>query len=232
MGVGTSGLGRQSIGVLSAAIGLVALRNPSNFWVGVVSMMVAFWLISGLTLGLGSLGRERMGWWVFAAGIAASLALSFGPWSDTNQRAAWPNPWTWSARSERLQPASRLLAGMIPIVRPQAQAVISWREPSGVLTTRLEVTGSFDRLDGLDPVRDQMARIAARMPIRAGVPGPETQTQRAIDALESSLSMADYQTVGHLLLALLFGSLLRWSVHLAAVRPALTCGTALPGSSF
>jgi hypothetical protein len=218
MGVGTSRLGRHGLGIVSVAVGVAALKTPSAFWVGVVVMLTAFWMLSGLTLGYAASGRGRAAWWGFTAAAAGCLMVSFGPWSDAERRSAWPDPWDSPSRSARLQPVSRVLTALLPLVRPQIRAEIRLAGDPRAVSTTLEVVGPFDRLEGLDPVRDRVAQLAPRLPL--GGATPSERARLALDAATSSLSMSDYQAIGHMLAALGLGAIVALGVRLSAAGHA------------
>jgi hypothetical protein len=205
---------------LTVLVGLAALRAPGSFGLGVVATLAVAWLLVGLGRLAAGDAPARVFWAGFLLMAGASLAVSFGPWSDARQRRAWPDAATRAGMTRDTQPVTRLLVGLLPVLRPQAEAVITWGGTDGVATT-LRIVAPFDGVDGLDPLRDQVGRLAARLPM----PVPEAQrARRAADLVMTSLSMADYQAIGHVLAALGLGALaglgLRlWSVGRAVAGP-------------
>ncbi len=205
----STSVGRLMLAVLTAGLGVAALRDPSPFWVGVVATISALWISVAVGRTTASRGSERLFWSGFAAISAGAILVSFGPWSDQSSRARWPDPARWPERSKALLPTTRLLVQLMPLVRPNATAVLTWENPDDVRST-LTLTSDFESLEGQDALRDEVARIAARAPLAPAVGrghGGLSRAQRATALLENSLSMADYQAVGHLLGALVLGGL-------------------------
>ncbi|GIW86510.1 MAG: hypothetical protein KatS3mg108_0834 [Isosphaeraceae bacterium] len=227
MSIGVSRLGLHGLVIATAALGLFALKSPGGFWLGAVAMLTAGWIVMGLGLGCVVRGLDRAAWLGFVVAASISLLLSFGPWSDADRRAAWPQTWNWSSQSSTLQPVSRVLVSMLPLVRPQTRAVIQLDVPQGPVVARVEVVGPFDRLDGMDPIRDRIAQLAAYAP--SGLP-PAERVRRAGLAAESSLSLADYQAIGHLLAALVLGGLAGLMVRMIAAHRGTAPAAAAPAS--
>lgn len=203
-------LGRLMLVIGTAAIGVTALRGANAFWLGVVATLAGAWSIVALAHAFTSVGRERVFWIGFTLSGGLALFLSFGPWSDRGAREQWPEPSNWSAQATRVQPTTQLLVQLLPVVRPTVQANIRLDDSaSGDVRTLVNFTSHFEGLAGQDRLKDQVARIAARLPFDDQIDATgrtQSRAQRASDALRSSLSMADYQTIGHILIALLAAS--------------------------
>jgi hypothetical protein len=216
--VPVSTLARYGLVVLTAGVGVAALRKPGPYGVGVVTMLAAVWLLAGATRAFVKAEPARLSWAVFCVAAAASLALSFGPWSDSGARQAWPEPATWETRAEALQPVTRLLVRLMPVVRPEAVASIGWEGPRGSVSAQVRVRGAFDRVEGVDEVRNEVARLAYRL--SAGEGDGSARLDRAYEIMNTSLTMGDYQAIGHMLAALALGGLAFVSTEVAGgARP-------------
>lgn len=219
-----SRLGWQALVVLTAALGVAALHAPSEYWKGVLTMVTAAWMAAGIAQARQAQGVPRLAWMGFVGVAAVSLAFSFGPWSDARQREAWPDPMDWPTQSRAMQPVSRALVSLMPVIRPETRALIQLRERSSGVATRVEVSMPYDRLEGADPLRDEVARLAARLPLPDD-PRGASRARQAATLVKSSLTMSDYQAVGHLLAALLLGGLTAVCLALCGTHTAAASST-------
>jgi hypothetical protein len=193
--------------IVTAVVGLFALRTANAFWVGVISALAGLWMLAACTAACTSTGRERTFWIGFAATGMVLLAVSFGPWSDQELRRSWPDSQAWQVGAVRALPQTQLMVRLLPLIRPRVEASMSWRNVAHQdLLTRVSISSEFDRVDGLDLLRDQAGRVAARLPLEPDE-GARSRVEKARKLVTESLSMADFQTIGHLLIALVLSAI-------------------------
>jgi hypothetical protein len=189
--------------VFTAGIGLVTLRNQSDFWLGVLVAVTATWAILVASDLIASRNRiPRASRSAFLIALSAGLFYGFGPWSDVSKRGAIPEDANGMTRyASDVLPTTIALIRLSHLIGPCRRAEIQTFDRSGRPDIRIVISGNQafssgverlvdDTQRSLDPSMDVMARKYS---------GP--------DFVVAANSLAVYFDTCHLLASMLIGCL-------------------------
>src|SRR4051794_2335068 len=111
-----SSIARLFLATLTVAVGLVALKNNSDFWLGVMVTTTAVWVPIALAGLFADRGHTRAFWCGFLLVGCGSLVMSFGPWSDAKLRSGGSLLQNYT----QMQPTTKALVQLLyRFVRPR-----------------------------------------------------------------------------------------------------------------
>jgi hypothetical protein len=167
--------------VVIFAVGLAALRNPSDLWAGMMVLValaaVGFAVMAAVILR----GRERHWWAGFAFFGAGYLALAFGPWLGDRFRPQLGTTHILREAHSSMTRGGLVAPGDLPALRAQRE----------ILSAKLQQAASLARTGNADALKSAKQAIAT--------------LNRRIDALTGAAVFDRFEHVGHCLFALLAG---------------------------
>ena len=146
-----SSITRLMMVVVTAAVGMTTLKTQSDFWLGALAALTSGWLLMAAGMLTVEHDRRRSFWLAFLLSAVATLAVGFGPWSDSALRSTYfSDPASIQKRFDGLLPTTKAMLHLNQYVGSRPRATIETFNRSGDALNKIVVTPSQYNAGGIE----------------------------------------------------------------------------------